>query len=193
MLDLVLSQRNVNIKLKISIQTLVSIFVVVLSVALPQFVHIFAGATGGVTYLPMYLPVILGGCLLGASWGLGIGIMSPIVSFLFTSLMGNPMPIATRLPYMVMELAIFGLISGLFSRKIHANKWMVYPAVISAILVGRLSFLVVAFIFQSISPIKGAAVWEQILNGYFGILIQLAIVPAIIILLRHLLKKDKNQ
>lgn len=192
MLDLVLSQRNINTKVKISIQALVSILVVLLAVGLPQFVHIFAGSAGGVTYLPMYLPVILGGCLLGAYWGLGVGIMSPLVSFLLTSLMGNPMPIAARLPYMIMELAIFGLVSGLFSKKIFENKWMVYPAVISAILLGRLSFLAISFIFQSVSVVKGSAVWTQILNGYMGVLIQLAVVPVIVMVLRHLLKKDNE-
>ncbi|MCH5180782.1 MAG: hypothetical protein J1F32_06185 [Erysipelotrichales bacterium] len=192
MLDLVLSQRNINTKVKISIQALVSILVVLLAVALPQFVHIFAGSAGGVTYLPMYLPVILGGCLLGAYWGLGVGIMSPLVSFLLTSLMENPMPIAARLPYMIMELAIFGLVSGLFSKKIFENKWIVYPAVISAILLGRLSFLAISFIFQSVSVVKGNAVWTQILNGYMGVLIQLAVVPVIVTILRHLLKKDNE-
>ena len=191
MLDLVLSQRKVSTKLKISIQTLVSALIVILSVALPQFVHIFAGTTGGVMYLPMYLPVILGGCLLGAYWGLGIGVISPIVSFLFTSLMGNPMPIIVRLPYMIMELGIFGLVSGLFSKKIFANKWMVYPAIISSVLLGRLSFLAMSFIFQGISPIKGNAVWNQILSGYMGIVIQIVLVPLIVILLLRLLKKEK--
>lgn len=193
MLDLVLSQRNVSAKFKISIKTLVSILVIVMAVALPQFVHIFAGPTGGVTFLPMYLPVILGGCLLGTYWGLGVGIISPMASFLITSLMGNPMPIAARLPYMVMELAIFGLISGLFSKRIFKNKWMVYPAVVSAILLGRLSFLAVSFIFQSVSTIKGNIVWNQILNGYWGIIIQIIAVPVIVILLLKLLKKETSE
>ncbi|MCH5172007.1 MAG: hypothetical protein J1F31_04210 [Erysipelotrichales bacterium] len=193
MLDLVLSQRNVSTKVKISIKTLVSVLVVILSVALPQFVHIFAGSAGGVTYLPMYLPVIIGGCLLGAYWGLGVGIMSPLTSYLITSLMGNPMPIAARLPYMIVELAIFGLVSGLFSKKIFENKWMAYPAVISAILAGRLSFLAISFIFQSVSSIKGNLVWNQILNGYWGIIIQLIVVPVVVILLVKLLKKEKSE
>ena len=192
MLDLFLSQRNVSTKTKLSIKAMVSLLIVALAVALPQFVHIFAGSAGGVKYLPMYLPVIIGGCILGTYWGLGVGIMSPIASFLLTSVIGNPMPIAIRLPYMIMELAIFGLISGLFSKKIFTKRWMVYPAVISSLIVGRLSFLAFSFIFQSVSPISGNLVWNQILNGYIGMIAQIILVPIVVVLLMEFLKKENN-
>lgn len=193
MLNQILVQRNVSTKVKVSIHTLVSILIVAMSVALPQFVHIFAGSTGGVTYLPMYLPVIIGGCLLGAYWGLGVGIMAPITSFLITSMMGNPMPIATRLPYMILELAIFGLVSGLFSKYIFKNKLMAYPAVISAVLAGRLSFLGITFIFQNISSLKANVVFNQIQTGYIGVILILLVAPLTIILLAHLLTKKENK
>ncbi len=190
MLELVLKQKNVNFKTRVGIKTVVSLLVIILAIVLPQIVHIFAGATGGVLFLPMYLPILLGGCLLGAYWGVGIGIIAPILSFLFTSLLGNPMPIAIRLPYMVFELGIFGLVSGLFSKLIFRNKWFVYPAIICAIIFGRLAFLGLAFIFQNISTIQGTMAWNQILSGYAGVIIQIVVLPLIIFALLKLLKKD---
>jgi hypothetical protein len=61
----------------------------------------------------MYLPVLLGGCLLGWRWALAVGVLSPVVSFLITSLAGAPMPALPRLPFMMAELAVFALVSGL--------------------------------------------------------------------------------
>ena len=117
MVESALTKRKISFRLKITVKSLISAGIIALAVILPQFVHLFAGAQGGVRWLPMYLPVLLGGCLLGWSWGLGIGVLSPLTSFFITSAFGNPMPIAARLPFMMIELAIFAGISGLFSKK----------------------------------------------------------------------------
>ena len=92
MIDAILVQRKVGVKAKITTKTLIAIGLVVLAVALPQIVHLAAGASGGVTWLPMYLPVLIGGCLLGTTWGLAVGVASPIFSYIFTSLFTSPMP-----------------------------------------------------------------------------------------------------
>lgn len=68
MIETVLSRKNVELRLKITVKTLISAGVIALAVILPQIVHIAAGAEGGMRWLPMYLPVLLGGCL----WG-GVG------------------------------------------------------------------------------------------------------------------------
>ena len=159
---------------------------------LPQLVHLALGAPGGVQWLPMYLPVLLGGCLLGWKWGLGVGMLSPVVSFAITSLIGNPMPVATRLPYMIVELAVFAAVSGLFSRSITKNGWMAFPAVLLAQVAGRLTFLVVAAIFQSVSPLSAATVWSQIQTGLTGMVLQAVIVPFVVMGLRLLLMRDKQ-
>lgn len=92
MLDAILVQRNVRTKVKVTIKTLVCIGLIVSAIVLPQLVHLALGASGGILLLPMYLPVLIGGCLLGTWWGLGIGVLSPVFSFLLTSVFGNPMP-----------------------------------------------------------------------------------------------------
>ena len=136
MIENVLVRKNVSLKIKITVKSLISVGIVALAVLLPQLVHLIAGQPGGVQWLPMYLPVLIGGCLLGWAWGLGLGIVAPIVSYLITLAFGNPMPALARLPFMVVELAVFAAVSGLFSKKIAKNGWMAFPAVLLAQVAG---------------------------------------------------------
>ncbi len=191
MIESVLTRKHARPGVKIAVKTLISAGIIALAVILPQLVHLAAGAQGGAAWLPMYLPVLLGGCLLGWKWGLGVGILSPLVSFAVTSIGGNAMPAASRLPYMIAELAVFAAVSGLFSRKIAENGWMAFPAVLLAQVAGRLFFLLTAAIFQSVSPLSAAAVWSQIRAGLLGMVLQAVVVPFLVMGLRLLLK-EKN-
>ena len=192
MLENVLVQRNVKFKTKVTIKSLITFGLIVLAVGLPQLVHLVAGAQGVMTYLPMYLPVLIGGCLLGTWWGLGIGIASPIVSFLITFMTGNAMPTLERLPFMIVELAVFAFVAGLFSKKIASNMWMAFPAVLFAQFAGRLSFLALVAIFQGVLSFNASMVWSQIQMGLIGIVLQALIVPCIIMLLSYLLNRKKK-
>lgn len=191
MIESVLTRKHARPGVKIAVKTLISAGIIALAVILPQLVHLAAGAQGGAAWLPMYLPVLLGGCLLGWKWGLGVGILSPLVSFAVTSIGGNAMPAASRLPYMIAELAVFAAVSGLFSCKIVENGWMAFPAVLLAQVAGRLFFLLTAAIFQSVSPLSAAAVWSQIRAGLLGMVLQAVVVPFLVMGLRLLLK-EKN-
>lgn len=192
MIESVLAKHNAKLGTKITVKSLISVGVVALAVLLPQLVHLVAGASGGVQWLPMYLPVLLGGCLLGWKWGLGVGVLSPLVSFAITSLTGNAMPAASRLPYMMAELAVFAAVSGLFSKKIAENGWMAFPAVLLAQVSGRAVFLALAAIFQGVSALSAAAVWSQIQTGLLGMVLQAVLVPFIAMGLRALLLHDKE-
>lgn len=192
MIESVLARHNVKPGVKIAVKTLISAGVIALAVILPQIVHLFAGAQGGVQWLPMYLPVLLGGCLLGWRWGLGVGLLSPLVSFAFTSLAGNAMPAAARLPYMMAELAAFAVVSGLFSEKIARNGWMAFPAVLLAQVSGRLFFLALAAAFQEVSSQSAAVVWSQIQAGLLGLVLQAVVVPFLVMGLRALMNRDRK-
>ena len=58
----------------------------------------------------MYLPIILGGCLLGFRYGLVLGVISPLISFWFTSIFQNPMPALNRLPFMMIGTTLNSII-----------------------------------------------------------------------------------
>lgn len=192
MVENVLVRRNCSVKTKITVKSLISAGLVALAVALPQLVHLALGQAGGIQWLPMYLPVLIGGCLLGTWWGLGIGIASPVVSFLMTLAAGNPMPAAARLPFMIVELAVFAVISGLFSKKIAQNAWMAFPAVLLAQVSGRAVFMALGAIFQSVTPFTAAVIWSQIQTGLVGTVLQAVLVPFIVMGLKFLLDREKK-
>lgn len=193
MLETALERKNIKFGVKITVKALISAGVIALAVILPQLVHLFSGAAGGAKWLPMYLPVLIGGCLLGWRWGVGVGVLSPVVSFLITSMTGNAMPAASRLPYMIAELAVFAVVSGVFSKKIAENLWLAFPAVLLAQVSGRAVFLIVAAIFQSIAPLSAAAVWSQIQTGLLGLVLQAVLVPFIVMGLGVLLGRDAQK
>lgn len=193
MLETALERKNIKFGVKITVKALISAGVIALAVILPQLVHLFSGAAGGAKWLPMYLPVLIGGCLLGWRWGLGVGVLSPVVSFLITSMTGNAMPAASRLPYLIAELAVFAVVSGVFSKKISENLWLAFPAVLLAQVSGRAVFLIAAAIFQSIAPLSAAAVWSQIQTGLLGLVLQAVLVPFIVMGLGVLLGRDAQK
>lgn len=190
MFENAMTMRNLSVRTKITCKTLVSAGLIALAVILPQLVHLALGQPGGVKWLPMYLPVLIGGCLLGAKWGLAVGVLSPLVSFLITTAMGNPMPAAPRLPFMMAELAVFALVSGLFTKRIAANGLWAFPAVILAQICGRAAFLLLVAATQSMTQFTPAMIWGQIKTGFVGLAVQAVLVPVIIIALRKLLIKD---
>ncbi len=190
MIENVLRSRQVSFKLGITVKALISAGIVALAVLLPQLAHLALGEQAGMRFLPMYLPVLLGGCLLGWQWGLGIGLLSPLVSYLITAAAGSPMPALARLPFMMAELAVFAVICGVFSDKIARNGLMAFPAVLLAQLGGRSVFLLSAAAFSGVSPLNAAMVWSQIQTGFAGLLIQAVLAPVIIIGLKALTDKS---
>lgn len=193
MIENVLVGKNLSFKARITVKSSVALGVVALAVILPQLLHLALGASGGVTWLPMYLPVLIGGCLLGWAWGLGVGIASPIVSFLITLGLGNPMPALGRLPFMIVELAVFAAVSGLFSKRIAKNGWMAFPAVLLAQVSGRTVFMLLVLVFQSVMPFTPAVIWAQIKVGLLGMVLQAVLVPLIIMGFNALLNKDNKE
>lgn len=191
MIENALVRNNVSFKVKITVKALISAGIIALAVALPQLAHLTFGQSAGIMLLPMYLPVPLGGCLLGSAWAAGIGLLSPLVSFVLTSAISAPMPAAARLPFMMAELCVFAAVSGLFSKRIAENPLFAFPAVLAAELCGRGFFLLAVTVFSRFTPFTAAMIWGQIKMGLPGLLIQALIVPAAVILLNRALNKER--
>lgn len=187
MIGAILKNRSAAVRL--TVKGAIAVLLVCMAVALPQIAHAAGGAQAGSVWLPMYAPALLAGCLLGWQWGLGVGLLSPLVSFGFTSLfLDSAMPAAGRLPYMMAELAVFGLVSGLFAKKTEKNALFAFPAVIAAQVAGRLVYFTAAVIFGQ----QPAAVWGVIESSLTGLYIQAAIVPLIVILLSLAVKHERD-
>lgn len=192
MIESVLARKQLSLRVKITVKTLISVGLIALAVILPQIFHFAFGAQSGVKFLPMYLPVLLGGCLLGIRWGIAVGALSPLVSFFITSAAGNPMPALARLPFMSAELVIFAAVSGSFSKKIAKNAFWAFPAVISAQIVGRAAFLGLVAIFQNLVPFTPAIIRGQIVSGVTGLVWQAIFAPIAVIALKALLDKKSE-
>lgn len=190
MIENALVRNNASLKVKITVKALISAGIIALAVILPQLAHFTFGQSAGIMLLPMYLPILLGGCLLGSAWAAGIGLLSPLVSFIITSAVSSPMPAAARLPFMMAELCIFAAVSGMFSKKIAENALFAFPAVLAAELCGRGFFLLSVALLSRFTPFTAAMIWGQIKAGLPGLLIQALIVPAAVIILNRILKKE---
>ena len=152
---------------------------VALGVVLPQALHAVPNA--GNVLLPMHIPVLLCGLTCYWAYGLGCGVLTPLMSHLVTG-----MPPAAVLPAMVCELAAYGLISGLTARFVRTGKRPadLYIQLISAMLLGRVVYgMMNALVFQA-----GVYSMELFITAAFvtaapGILIQLAILPSLVMVL----------
>lgn len=156
-------------------------FFIALGILLPQAFHML-GATGPV-FLPMHIPTLLAGFLLGPISGLIVGITTPVLSHFLTH-----MPQIPVLFLMIMELSLYGLLSGYFYK---IRKINIYISLILAMLIGRLASSYSIPLFKIIMPnIKlNSFIYLKtaVITGLIGIAIQLLIIP---ILVKKLEKVD---
>lgn len=157
---------------------------VALSLLLPQLFHLTGVPQAGNIFLPMHIPVLLGGFVLGPVFGLLIGAISPVLSFFMTG-----MPPLERLPFMIAELAVYGLVSGLMYQtfKLYRVRLGTYISLLAAMLAGRLVYALSLVIAGSLFGIKGVgagAVIAAVITGAVGIAIQIAFIPPVIYALR---------
>lgn len=166
-------------------QSIVTAFGIVMCVALPQLFHLLGAASGmggslGAAFLPMYLPVLFVGLFSGAIAGMVCGIVSPMISYAMTA-----MPAAPMLPFMVIELAVFGLTAGILSER----KMPCIIKVLIAQLLGRgVRLLSVLFAFYVLGQyaFTVSQTLNLLLQGLPGILLQLCLLPLLMYRLEKL-------
>lgn len=101
----------------ITAKALTTVIGITLSVAIPQLFHVIGivsgtGSLPGSAFLPMHLGVFFTALLAGPAVGAVTGAVSPILSFALTG-----MPSAALLPFMMIELTVYGLVCGLLKSK----------------------------------------------------------------------------
>ncbi len=169
---------NAAPRLSVKKQVLAAMAALFLAVALPQLVHLIGGATGhgtalGEMLLPMHLPVLLLGFLAGPAAGAAAGCLAPLVSFL-----GTGMPGAAMLPFMMVELCVYGAAAGL----LRGVKLPAVAKVLLAQIAGRLvraaAILTAVYGFGS-TAVPAAVILTSIQVGLAGILLQLVLIPMV--------------
>lgn len=149
---------------------------IALCVVLPMAFHMIPNA--GSVMLPMHIPVLLCGLVCGWPAGFACGLLGPLLSSLLTG-----MPPAAVLPSMMVECAVYGLVSGLMllfvrTKSVYAD---LYISMTAAMLAGRiLGGAAKALVFA-----PGSMTVPLWMTGYFvtglpGIAVQLAVIPSLV-------------
>ncbi len=146
-----------------------------LCVILPMLFHFIPNA--GTIFLPMHIPVLLCGMLCGWPYGLGCGLLGPMLSSLLTK-----MPPMAVLPAMMVECAVYGAVSGFLMQLLRDQKlgFRLYGSLIPAMLCGRIvSGIAKALIF---SPGLSFSAWltASFVTALPGIITQLILLPLLL-------------
>ena len=172
-------------KLSVKAQSFAAVTAIAAAVALPQVFHLLGMLSGlgtalGETFLPMHLPILLVGLLAGPYAGAVAGFLSPLASFALTG-----MPTGAMLPFMMIELCVYGLTSGLMRNA----KLPAIGKVLCAQVAGRAvragAILLAVYAFGSYA-VPVAVIWKSISAGIFGLVLQWVLLPLLLYRIEHL-------
>ena len=164
-------------KVSIKVQTLAALCAIALAVAIPQIFHLAGSAAGvgsalGEIFLPMHLPIMLVALFAGPYAGAAAGLLAPLVSFLLTG-----MPSSLMLPYIMIELCVYGIACGAMRNVKCPTVLKVLTAQVAGRAVRAVAILLGVFAFGStVSP---EIIFKSIVVGLVGIALQLIIVPLV--------------
>ncbi len=151
-----------------------------LCVVLPWAFHMIPDA--GSVLCPMHISVLLCGLICGWQWGFFCGISGPFLSSVITQ-----MPPLGYLPGMLVELAVYGLVSGICMRWIRTGKYVVdlYSSLLCGMLCGRVAAgMAQSLIFSAGDYSPALWVTSYFVTALPGIVMQLIFVPAIVLTLK---------
>jgi len=149
---------------------------IALCVVLPMAFH--AVPQAGPRFLPMHIPVLLCGLICGWPFGLLTGLAGPALSSLITG-----MPPTAFLPSMMVELALYGFITGIMMEIVHTKKLYadLYISLITAMLIGKIvAGFSRAFIFSPGG--YSMTIWTTtfFITALPGLIIQIVLIPSIV-------------
>lgn len=176
-------------KLSVKTQTIATVCAIASAVALPQIFHIMGAMSGlgtslGEIFLPMHLPIILVGLLAGPYAGAISGIFAPLLSFMLTK-----MPSPVMLPFMMIELCIYGLCAGILRNNTNMPSIL---KVLIAQLAGRATrgLAIVIAVYGFGSPLPVATIWNSIGIGIIGLALQWTLLPLIVYRIENASKNE---
>ena len=162
-------------------RSIVAAMLIALCVVFPLAFH--AVPMAGIRLLPMHVPVLLAGLICGPVFGLIVGLTGPLLSSLITG-----MPPMGIVPAMMIECAVYGLVSGIMIHLIHTRRLSVdlYISLITAMIVGRIVAGITQAVYFSVEAYSIAA-WTTTYFVYAlpGLVIQLLFIPSVVIALER--------
>ncbi|MCI8553874.1 MAG: ECF transporter S component [Clostridiales bacterium] len=160
-----------------------SALLIALGILTPQVFHMIGGQQAGGWFLPMHLPVLMAGLLLGPAYGAAVGAVTPPLSFLLSG-----MPPLVRLPFMLIELTVYGFASGLLRSRLlpkiirSATPCLLF-SLLAAQAAGRVMnavSLLIAGDLLHLSSLGVAAAWSSLVSGLPGVVLQWLAVPLLV-------------
>jgi thiamine transporter ThiT len=139
----------------------VSLFVIA-SLFTPALFHNFG--LNGQIFLPLYFFSVLGGITFGWRAGLLIGLLNPLISFIFSG-----MPALSLLPFILAKSFSIGFTSGFLIQKYQNKKLVSFLSILFSQIIG------LSLIFTATHNLQLALMDFKI--GYLGLLLQLLLVP----------------
>ena len=172
-------------KTSIKMKSITIILGIAAAVALPQVFHAVGllsgtGAMLGSTFLPMHIPVFMAGFLGGPVAGLVTGVVSPLLSFAISG-----MPAAAMLPFMMAELAGYGLVSGLLIKVKMPVFFKLLIAQVGGRVLRAIAILAAVYGFGS-QTVQLSQIWNIVLPALPGILLQWALIPLLLYRIKEL-------
>ncbi len=137
----------------------------------------------GSALCPMHIPVLLCGFICGWPWGLVVGFVTPLLR----SLLFQMPPMFPGAISMAFELATYGAIAGLIFKLLPENPWSTYVSLLIAMLCGRIVWGLIRYLLTFVSDTAfGFAMFISgaITTAIPGIILQILLIPAIILLLK---------
>ena len=128
---------------------------------------------------PMHFPVLLCGFICGPWYAGAVGLIAPILRF---ALFGMP-EIFPRGIVMCLELATYGVVSGILYKVLPKNMKNVYVSLIGAMIAGRITWGIAKTILYGMGKVEFG--WLMFISGGFiealpGIVIQILLIPGIV-------------
>lgn len=171
------------------------IFSMVLSALFLAMAYVLPFFTGqipqiGAMLCPMHIPVLLCGFICGWPWGLGVGVIAPLLR---SVTLGMPPFFPTAL-CMAFELATYGAIAGLLYKMLPKKKCFLYVSLLVAMIAGRLVWGAAMFVCLGINGGSfgfSAFLAGAITNAIPGIVLQIVLIPVIVMVLEHV-KRSKR-
>ena len=160
---------------------------IALCVVLPMAFHAIPESSKILS--PMHIPVLLCGLICGPVMGLLCGIAGTALSTLLTG-----MPVLAYMPVMIVELAAYGLISGIFTKFVYTKRRIadILICLISAQILGRvISGISKALVFSRGKYSFAAWFSSGFVKAWPALVIQIILIPAVIIALEksHLIPR----
>ncbi|MDO4766264.1 MAG: ECF transporter S component [Eubacteriales bacterium] len=137
----------------------------------------------GRALLPMHLPVFLCALICGWKYGLLVGAVMPLLRHLLFTM--PPFQVAIAMTF---EMATYGLVAGYIYFKMKKSNPLaaVYTALVSAMILGRIVWGIAQMILMGVqgNPFGFQAfLGGALFSAIPGIILQLVLVPALILLL----------